>query len=254
MTQSILLHRINGYSSQSVFGVSIMVPKSWILWERKLSEFIFKPPEGVFFHFIFLPGYGTLPLVASSVSSTPKDQTSDLMVKRPYRAASGAVHLIGNFAPAWRLEGAEGCTAAPAKRQSDGKRIVTLSCSVLVVFDESRQAKVGYFTHQAVSHQDVGGSQVSVDVVHPLHVSHACGNLGAGNERGLHLFCFFLERQIFAGVRRAAGTVVLPEKPCRLAEAGGASFLLLLSGNLISYLWRQHLHVYIWNLVCSQSN
>lgn len=52
----------------------------------------------------FLPGYGTLPFVASSVSSTPKDQTSDLMVKRPYRAASGAVHLMGNLAPAWALE------------------------------------------------------------------------------------------------------------------------------------------------------
>ena len=47
-----------------------------------------------------VPGYGTLPLVASSVSSTPKDQTSDFMVKRPYRAASGAVHLMGNLAPA----------------------------------------------------------------------------------------------------------------------------------------------------------
>lgn len=51
---------------------------------------------------MFLPGYGTLPLVTSSVSSIPKDQTSDLMVKRPYRAASGAVHLMGNFAPGKR--------------------------------------------------------------------------------------------------------------------------------------------------------
>lgn len=46
-----------------------------------------------------LPGYGTLPLVTSSVSSIPKDHTSDLIVKRPYKAASGAVHLIGNLAP-----------------------------------------------------------------------------------------------------------------------------------------------------------
>lgn len=46
-----------------------------------------------------LPGYGTLPLVTSSVSSIPKDHTSDLMLKRPYKAASGAVHLIGNLAP-----------------------------------------------------------------------------------------------------------------------------------------------------------
>lgn len=46
-----------------------------------------------------VPGYGTLPLVTSSVSSIPNDQTSDLIVKRPYRAASGAVHLMGNLAP-----------------------------------------------------------------------------------------------------------------------------------------------------------
>lgn len=48
------------------------------------------------------PGYGTLPLVTSSVSKIPKDQTSDLMVKRPYKAASGAVHLMGNLAPVRR--------------------------------------------------------------------------------------------------------------------------------------------------------
>lgn len=53
-----------------------------------------------------LPGYGTLPLVTSSVSSIPKDHTSDLIVKRPYKAASGAVHLIGNLAPGkkWQIE------------------------------------------------------------------------------------------------------------------------------------------------------
>lgn len=48
------------------------------------------------------PGYGTLPLVVSSVKRMPKDQTSDLMVNLPYRAASGAVHLMGNLAPGWR--------------------------------------------------------------------------------------------------------------------------------------------------------
>lgn len=48
------------------------------------------------------PGYGTLPLVVSSVKRMPKDQTSDLMVNLPYRAASGAVHLMGNFAPGWK--------------------------------------------------------------------------------------------------------------------------------------------------------
>lgn len=46
-----------------------------------------------------VPGYGTRPLVMSSVSRMPKLQTSDLIVKRPYSAASGAVHLMGNFAP-----------------------------------------------------------------------------------------------------------------------------------------------------------
>ncbi len=46
-----------------------------------------------------LPGYGTLPYVTISVKRTPKDHTSDLMVKVPKLMASGAVHLIGNFAP-----------------------------------------------------------------------------------------------------------------------------------------------------------
>jgi len=63
------------------------------------------------------PGYGTLPLVVSSVRRMPKDQTSDLMVNLPYSAASGAVHLMGNFAPGWRSRvrgcsrprGAQGC-------------------------------------------------------------------------------------------------------------------------------------------------
>lgn len=48
---------------------------------------------------VFLPGYGTLPFVTSSVSRIPKDHTSDLIVNLPYNAASGAVHLMGNFAP-----------------------------------------------------------------------------------------------------------------------------------------------------------
>ena len=41
----------------------------------------------------------SLPKVAISHSRMPNDQTSDLMVKRPYMAASGAVHLMGNLAP-----------------------------------------------------------------------------------------------------------------------------------------------------------
>ena len=33
------------------------------------------------------------------MSSTPNDQTSDLMVNLPYMMASGAVHFTGNLAP-----------------------------------------------------------------------------------------------------------------------------------------------------------
>lgn len=43
--------------------------------------------------------------MTSSVSKIPKDHTSDLIVNLPYRAASGAVHLMGNFAPAERTCG-----------------------------------------------------------------------------------------------------------------------------------------------------
>lgn len=74
------------------------------------------------FYLFFLPGYGTLPLVASSVSSTPKDQTSDLMVKRPYRAASGAVHLMGNFAPVWRLEWNRRFHSSIRERNNQGEK------------------------------------------------------------------------------------------------------------------------------------
>lgn len=45
----------------------------------------------------FLPGYGTLPNVISSYKSTPKDHTSDLMLNLRSNAASGEVHLMGNF-------------------------------------------------------------------------------------------------------------------------------------------------------------
>lgn len=54
----------------------------------------------------------------------------------------------------------------------------TLSGGVLVVLNESSQAKVGDLTHQVISHQDVGSSQVPVDVVHPLDEGHAVCDLG----------------------------------------------------------------------------
>lgn len=56
-------------------------------------------------------------------------------------------------------------------------QIHTLSGGVLVVLDEPSQAKVGDLTHQVISHQDVGGSQVPVDVVHPLNEGHAVCDL-----------------------------------------------------------------------------
>lgn len=54
----------------------------------------------------------------------------------------------------------------------------TLSRRVFIVFDEPCQAKVGDLAHQTVPDQDVGGAQVSVNVVHPLDVRHACRHLG----------------------------------------------------------------------------
>lgn len=46
-----------------------------------------------------LPGYGSLPRVISSYNKIPYDQTSDFTENFCRRAASGAVHLIGNLAP-----------------------------------------------------------------------------------------------------------------------------------------------------------
>lgn len=57
------------------------------------------------------------------------------------------------------------------------RRVDTLSRRVLVVLDESSQAKVGDLAHQVVGHQDVSGPQVSVDVVHPLNEGHAVCDL-----------------------------------------------------------------------------
>ena len=49
---------------------------------------------------INVPGYGILPYETNSVNKIPKLQTSDLMENLEKLAASGAVHLIGNLAPA----------------------------------------------------------------------------------------------------------------------------------------------------------
>lgn len=61
------------------------------------------PREGILLNILpgygSLPGYGILPYVTISVRRMPKDQTSDLMLNVPKLIASGAVHLMGNFAP-----------------------------------------------------------------------------------------------------------------------------------------------------------
>lgn len=50
---------------------------------------------------------------------------------------------------------------------------------VLIIFDDASEAKVGDFAHQSLVDQDVGGSQVSVDVVPLLDVRHPLCNLHA---------------------------------------------------------------------------
>lgn len=49
----------------------------------------------------------------------------------------------------------------------------TLPGGVLVVFNEPGQPKVGHFAHEILSNQNVGSTEVTVDVVHPFHVGHA---------------------------------------------------------------------------------
>lgn len=67
-------------------------------------------------------------------------------------------------------------------RAGRGEGNPTLPSGVLVVFDEPGQAEVSDLTQQVVSHQDVGGAQVSVDIVHPLDVGHAGRHLEHATE------------------------------------------------------------------------
>ena len=53
----------------------------------------------------------------------------------------------------------------------------TFSGCVLVVFNDTGEAKVSNFAHQSLIDQDVGSPQVSVDVVPLLNESHALCNL-----------------------------------------------------------------------------
>lgn len=56
-------------------------------------------------------------------------------------------------------------------------RTLTLSGGVLVVFDEPGQTKVSDLAHQILPDEDVGRTQISVDVVHTFNVGHPRGNL-----------------------------------------------------------------------------
>lgn len=53
----------------------------------------------------------------------------------------------------------------------------TLPGSVFVILNEASQTKVSHFAHQVVSHEDVCRSEVSVYIVHPLHIRHTRGDL-----------------------------------------------------------------------------
>lgn len=75
---------------------------------------------------VFLPGYGTLPFVTSSVSRMPKDHTSDFIVNLPYNAASGAVHLMGNFAPNERINET---SSEQRQNQSTGWQVSVVFCN-----------------------------------------------------------------------------------------------------------------------------
>lgn len=70
----------------------------------------------------------------------------------------------------------------------------TLPRRVLVVLYQPGQTEVCDLAHQVVAHQDVGGAQVPVDVVHPLDERHAVGDLRKTKSR------MTLEKRILEGV------------------------------------------------------
>ena len=59
-----------------------------------------------------------------------------------------------------------------------GVRQGTLLGVVLIILDETGQPKVSNLAQQPLPDKDVGCPQVSVDVVHALHVGHALSYLG----------------------------------------------------------------------------
>lgn len=68
------------------------------------------------------------------------------------------------------------------------REVFTLLGVILIVLYEACQPEVSDLADQILPHQDVGCSQVSVDIVHAFHVGHALSYLGGrGKEvRGRH--------------------------------------------------------------------
>ena len=64
-----------------------------------------------------------------------------------------------------------------------GVRQGTLLGVVLVILDESGQPKVSNLAHQPLPDEDVGCPEITVNIVHALHVGHALSNLGAKVQR-----------------------------------------------------------------------
>lgn len=67
----------------------------------------------------------------------------------------------------------------PMELLEGGMRQGTLLGVVLIILNETSQPEVSDLAHQPLPHKDVGCPQVSVDVVHALHVGHALSYLGA---------------------------------------------------------------------------
>lgn len=66
-----------------------------------------------------------------------------------------------------------------------GSHGITLSSCVLIVLDKTSQTKVCNLAHQVVSDQDVGGTQITVNVVHSFNVRHSSCNLQK-ERQGVH--------------------------------------------------------------------
>lgn len=122
---------------------------------------------------------------------------------------------------------------------------LTLSGCVLVVLNESSQAKVSNLAHQIVSNQNVSCSQVTVDVVHSLNVCHSRRNLHQETERA-HVDGGSVQ------VHHCLSALASPVPPYRPAEAASGSDLHHLLRSPINYLkQRQFKWIITKNLICS---